>query len=134
MQPVAAAASQARDEGTGAFGFITALVTLYFTAAMMSEFNEALAVYVGPSLAVIIGTMVVLVFQQRRNIAAFEQGGSYTTLERSILQFSPTGERIEVPDKESESRFGFRSMLTVYLIYVMLIGTAEILGVGLVFG
>ena len=78
--------------------------------------------------------MVVLVFQQRRNIASFEQGGSYTTLERSLLEFSPTGERIEVPDKGSESRFGFRSMLTVYLIYVMLIGTAEILGVGLVFG
>ncbi len=57
MQPMATAAVQARDEGSGVFGFVTALVTLYFTAAMMTQFNEALAVYVGPSMAVIIGTI-----------------------------------------------------------------------------
>jgi hypothetical protein len=131
MQPMATAAVQARDEGSGVFGFVTALVTLYFTAAMMTQFNEALAVYVGPSMAVIIGTIMVLMFQSKRNVAAFESGGSYTTFERSVVARAATGERIEVPDSTTESRFGLRSMMMVYLIYVMLIGSAELLGVGL---
>ena len=133
MQPMATAAVQARDEGSGVFGFVTALVTLYFTAAMMSQFNEALAVYVGPSMAVIIGTVLVLVFQSKRNVASFEQGGTYTTLERSVLERTPTGERVEIPDLSNESRFGFRSMMLVYLVYVVLVGSVEILGAGLLF-
>ena len=66
-------------------------------------------------------------------MASFEQGGTYTTLERSVLERSPTGERVEVPDLSTESRFGIRSMMLVYLVYAMLVGSVEILGAGLLF-
>ena len=43
----------------------------------------------------------------------------------------PNGQRVEVPTDEGEGRFNLRSMAFVYLIYVILVGTTEIVGVGL---
>ena len=35
MHPAEAATMKARNEGSGLFGFLTALVTLYYTSVMM---------------------------------------------------------------------------------------------------
>ena len=131
MNPAAAATMKARNEGSGVFGFLTALVTLYYTSVMMENLEVALGSYVGPSMAIILVTIFALVYQQRRSVKEFEQGGNYTTLEQTVTELLPDGNRIEIPNNDGEGRFNFRSMAFVYLIYVILIGATEIVGVGL---
>jgi len=131
MHPVAASTLKARNEGSGLFGFLTALVTLYYTSVMMGNFETALGVYVGPSMAVILVTIFALFYQQRRSVKEFEQGGNYTTLEQTVTMLTPEGQRVEIPTEDGEGRFNVRSMLFVYLIYAVLMGSTEILGLGL---
>lgn len=131
MHPAAAATMKARNEGSGLFGFLTALVTLYYTSVMMQNLEVALGTYVGPSMAIIIVTVVALIYQQRRSVKEFEQGGNYTMLEQTVTKLTENGDRVEVPVEQGESRFNVRSMLFVYLIYAVLVGSTEILGVGL---
>ena len=131
MNPAAAATMKARNEGSGLFGFLTALVTLYYTSVMMENLEVALGDYVGPSMAIILVTIFALFYQQRCSVKEFEQGGNYTTLEQTVTKLMPDGQRVEVPTDEGEGRFNLRSMAFVYLIYVILVGTTEIVGVGL---
>ena len=131
MNPAAAATMKDRNEGSGLFGFLTALVTLYYTSVMMENLEVALGAYVGPSMAIILVTIFALFYQQRRSVKEFEQGGNYTKLEQTVTELLPNGNRVEVPSSEGEGRFNIRSMAFVYLIYVFLIGTTEIIGVGL---
>ena len=131
MNPAAAATMKARNEGSGLFGFLTALVTLYYTSVMMENLEVALGSYVGPSMAIILVTVFALFYQQRRSVKEFEQGGDYTTLEQTVTTLLPDGQRVEIPTDSGEGRFNIRSMAFVYLLYVILVGTTEILGVGL---
>ena len=55
-------------------------------------------------------------------------------LEQTVTTLTDNGERVEVPVEQSESRFNIRSMMFVYLIYAVLVGSTEILGVGLLVG
>ena len=98
---------------------------------MMDNLEVALGAYVGPSMAIILVTIFALFYQQRRSVKEFEQGGNYTKLEQTVTELLPNGNRVEVPSSEGEGRFNIRSMAFVYLIYVFLIGTTEIIGVGL---
>ena len=131
MHPAAAATMKARNEGSGLFGFLTALVTLYYSSVMMENLEVALGAYVGPSMAIILVTIFALFYQQRRSVKEFEQGGNYTMLEQTVTTLTENGERIEVPAEQGEGRFNVRSMMFVYLIYAVLVGSTEILGVGL---
>ena len=86
---------KARNEGSGLFGFLTALVTLYYTSVMMENLEVALGAYVGPSMAIILVTIFALFYQQRRSVKEFEQGGNYTMLEQTVTTLTDSGERVE---------------------------------------
>ena len=122
MHPAAAATMKARNEGSGLFGFLTALVTLYYTSVMMENLEVALGAYVGPSMAIILVTIFALFYQQRRSVKEFEQGGNYTMLEQTVTTLTDNGERVEIPVEQGEGRFNVRSMMFVYLIYAVLVG------------
>ena len=106
-------------------------MTLYYTSVMMENLEVALGAYVGPSMAIILVTIFALFYQQRRSVKEFEQGGNYTMLEQTVTKLTDSGERVEVPVEQGEGRFNVRSMMFVYLIYAVLVGSTEILGVGL---
>ena len=71
--------------GKGAIAALTGILGLYMTAAMWVEFNEALGAYFGPSLGVIIGTTIFLIYQDRKNVREFTAGQNYSTSESTTL-------------------------------------------------
>ena len=55
-----------QHRGKGMIAGLTALLGLWLSAAMWIEFNDALGGFFGPSLGVIIGTIVFLNFYHSR--------------------------------------------------------------------
>lgn len=64
---------------------MTAALGLYFTAAMWNEFNSELGVLLGPSLGVVVGTSIFLIYQSKKNEKEFTQGGNYLTAEGTAV-------------------------------------------------
>jgi hypothetical protein len=64
---------------------MTAALGLYFTAAMWNEFNSELGVLLGPSLGVVVGTSIFLVYQSKKNEREFTEGGNYLTAEGTAV-------------------------------------------------
>ena len=71
--------------GKGLIATLTGILGLYLTAAMWVEFNDALGTLFGPSIGVIIGTLVFLIYQDRKNVKEFTFGQDYTTSESTTL-------------------------------------------------
>ena len=50
------------------------------TAAMWVEFNEALGAFFGPSLGVVVGMLVFLIYQDRKNVRQFSGNKNYSKM------------------------------------------------------
>ena len=67
---------------------LTGALGVYMTAAMWFEFNDALGAYFGPSMGIIIGTIVFMIYQSNKN-----------SLISSTLQISCDYRRMQMPQR-----------------------------------
>lgn len=102
---------------------MTGLLGLYMTAAMWVEFNEALGVFFGPSLGVIVGTLIFLIYQDRKNVKTFSYGKNYSKSERTTLVKDANGRYTQV---ESNIEKGRNPVLFVAMLYFAIILISEI--------
>jgi len=102
---------------------LTGALGLYMTAAMWFEFNEALGFYLGPSLGVIIGTIVFLIYQSNKNVKEFSFGGNYDTSERTAGVEQADG-RVYQTDGYIEP--GRNAVGYIAIIYVIIIILSEL--------
>ena len=109
--------------GKGAIAALTGLLGLYMTAAMWVEFNEALGVFFGPSLGVIVGTLIFLIYQDRKNVKTFSSGKNYSKSERTTLVKGADGRYTQV---ESNIEKGRNPVLFVAMLYFAIILISEI--------
>ena len=109
--------------GKGAIAALTGLLGLYMTAAMWVEFNEALGVFFGPSLGVIVGTLIFLIYQDRKNVKTFSTGKNYSKAERTTLVKGADGRYTQV---ESNIEKGRNPVLFVAMLYFAIILISEI--------
>ena len=104
-------------------GMLTGALGLYMTAAMWFEFNEALGFFLGPSLGVIIGTIVFLLYQSNKNVKEFSLGGNYDTSERTSGVVQADG-RVYQTDSYIEP--GRNPVGYIAIIYVIIIILSEL--------
>ena len=109
--------------GKGAIAALTGLLGLYMTAAMWVEFNEALGVFFGPSLGVIVGTLIFLIYQDRKNVKTFTYGKNYSKSERTTLVKDANGRYTQV---ESNIEKGRNPVLFIAMLYFAIILISEI--------
>ena len=109
--------------GKGAIAALTGLLGLYMTAAMWVEFNEALGVFFGPSLGVIVGTLIFLIYQDRKNVKTFSTGKNYSKSERTTLVKDANGRYTQV---ESNIEKGRNPVLFIAMLYFAIILISEI--------
>ncbi|MCH2649384.1 MAG: hypothetical protein MKZ57_06155 [Candidatus Poseidoniaceae archaeon] len=109
--------------GKGAIAALTGLLGLYMTAAMWVEFNEALGVFFGPSLGVIVGTLIFLIYQDRKNVKTFSYGKNYSKSERTTLVKDANGRYTQV---ESNIEKGRNPVLFIAMLYFAIILISEI--------
>ena len=102
---------------------LTAGLSLYLTAAMWTEFNSALSGLLGPSLGVVIGTLVFLVFQSNKNEKEFTQGGNYITSEATTIIRDENGQLRQV---ESLIEKGRNPAFFIGFIYLMIVIMSEL--------
>ena len=108
--------------GKGAIAALTGLLGLYMTAAMWVEFNEALGVFFGPSLGVIVGTLIFLIYQDRKNVKTFSYGKNYSKSERTTLVKGADGRYSQV---ESNIEDGRNPVLFIAMLYFAIILISE---------
>tara|TARA_B100001250_G_C19791318_1_gene786650 strand:- start:803 stop:1186 length:384 start_codon:yes stop_codon:yes gene_type:complete len=115
--------SSNQKAGKGLIAALTGFFGLYLTAAMWLEFNEALGFYFGPSMGIIIGTIVFLLYQDRKNIREFSAGQAYNTSESTMLVKGPDGRYTHA---ESNIESGRNPVLFIALLYFTIIVISEI--------
>ena len=101
-------------------GMLTGALGLYMTAAMWFEFNEALGFYLGPSLGVIIGTIVFLIYQSNKNIKEFSFGGNYDTSERTASVQQADGRVYQTDGHIEPGRNALGYIAIIYIIIILL--------------
>ena len=104
--------------GKGAIAALTGLLGLYMTAAMWVEFNEALGVFFGPSLGVIVGTLIFLIYQDRKNVKTFSMVKIIVKSERTTLVKDANGRYTQV---ESNIEKGRNPVLFIAMLYFAII-------------
>ena len=109
--------------GRGAIAALTGLLGLYMTAAMWVEFNEALGVFFGPSLGVIVGTLVFLIYQDRKNVKQFSANKNYSKSERTTLVKGADGRYAQV---ESNVEKGRNPVFFIAMLYFAIVLISEI--------
>ena len=109
--------------GKGAIAALTGLLGLYMTAAMWVEFNEPLGVFFCPSLGVIVGTLIFLIYQDRKNVKTFSYGKNYSKSERTTLVKDANGRYTQV---ESNIEKGRNPVLFIAMLYFAIILISEI--------
>ena len=109
--------------GKGAIAALTGLLGLYMTAAMWVEFNEALGVFFGPSLGVIVGTLIFLIYQDRKNVKTFSYCKNYSKSERTTLVKDANGRYTQV---ESNIEKGRNPVLFIAMLYFAIILISEL--------
>ena len=112
-----------QSAGTGAIAALTGLLGLYMTAAMWVEFNEALGAFFGPSLGVIVGTLVFLIYQDRKNVREFTAGQNYSTSESTTLVKGADGRYTHA---EYNIEKGRNPVIFVAIIYFAIVLISEI--------
>lgn len=112
-----------QHRGKGMIAGLTALMGLWLSAAMWIEFNDALGGFFGPSMGVIIGTVVFLLYQTKKNEREFTHGSSYTTSETTSLYRDETGRMQQV---ESDTELGRNPVLLVAALYGAIILLSEL--------
>ncbi len=68
-----------------AIGWMTAVVGTYMTLKMWSEFNDALGTVFGASWAIIISTLVFLIYQSNKNDKMYEANFGKSSPEQSAI-------------------------------------------------
>ena len=112
-----------QHRGKGVIAGLTGLLGIYFSAAMWVEFNDALGGLLGPSLGVVIGTIVFLSYQSKKNEREFTQGSNYTTSETTSIYRDANGRMQEV---ESDTEIGRNPVFFIATLYVAIILISEI--------
>ncbi|MBL6732370.1 MAG: hypothetical protein ISP82_05425 [Candidatus Poseidoniaceae archaeon] len=112
-----------QHRGKGMIAGLTALMGLWLSAAMWIEFNDALGGFFGPSMGVIIGTVVFLLYQTKKNERELTHGSSYTTSETTSLYRDETGRMQQV---ESDTELGRNPVLLVAALYGAIILLSEL--------
>lgn len=112
-----------QHRGKGMIAGLTALMGLWLSAAMWIEFNDALGGFFGPSMGVIIGTVVFLLYQTKKNERELTHGSSYTTSETTSLYRDETGRMQQV---ESDTELGRNPVLFVAALYGAIILLSEL--------
>jgi len=116
--------------GRGAIAGLTGILGLYMTAAMWAEFNDALGFFFGPSLGIIIGTIIFLIYQDRKNVKEFSMNKSYSKSERTELVKGPDGRYSQV---ESNIEKGRNPVMFIAMLYFTIVLISEISWSDLIF-
>lgn len=90
---------------------------------MWVEFNEALGALVGSSIGVIIGMVVFLLYQTKKNEREFTSGGNYTTSESTSVQRDSSG-RMQQIDSNMEK--GRNPVFFLSILYGLIILISEV--------
>ena len=117
-------------KGKGIISFLTAGLGLYFTAAMWTEFNSAIGVFLGPSLGVIVGFIVFLLHQSKKNENEFTKGGNYLTSEATAIIRDNEGRLQQV---ESTIEKGRNPTVFIAGLYIMIVLMSEVSWSDLIF-
>ena len=112
-----------QHRGKGMIAGLTALLGLWLSAAMWIEFNDALGGFFGPSLGVIIGTIVFLLYQTKKNEREFTAGSNYTTSETTTMYRDETGRMQQI---ESDTEIGRNPVIFVAALYGAIILISEL--------
>jgi hypothetical protein len=98
---------------------LTGALGIYMTAAMWFEFNDALGFYFGPSMGIIIGTVVFMIYQSNKNIKEFSFNGNYNTSERTQFIRHDDGEISEADGNMEPGRNAIGWVAIMYLLVVV---------------
>ena len=112
-----------QSKGKGLISVLTGVFGLYLTAAMWTEFNSALGIFLGPSLGIIVGTIVFMLYQSKKNENEFTQGGNYLTSEATAIVRDGEGRLQQV---ESSIEKGRNPTFFIAMIYFMVILMSEV--------
>jgi len=112
-----------QHRGKGIIAGLTGLLGLYFTAAMWVEFNDALGGLLGPSMGVVIGTIVFLIYQSKKNEREFTKDSNYTTSETTSIYRDANGRMQEI---ESDTEIGRNPVFFIAVMYGAIILISEI--------
>ena len=112
-----------QHRGKGMIAGLTALLGLWLSAAMWIEFNDALGGFFGPSLGVIIGTIVFLLYQTKKNEREFTSGSNYTTSETTSMYRDESGRMQQV---EADTEVGRNPVVFVAALYAAIIIISEL--------
>ncbi len=120
-----------QSKGKGLISLLTGLFGLYLTAAMWTEFNSALGIFLGPSLGVVVGTIVFMLYQSKKNENEFTQGGNYLTSEGTAIVRDSEGRLQQV---ESKIEKGRNPTFFIGMVYFLIIIMSEISWSDLILG
>lgn len=120
-----------QSKGKGLISLLTGLFGLYLTAAMWTEFNSALGIFLGPSLGMIVGTIVFMLYQSKKNENEFTQGGNYLTSEGTAIVRDSEGRLQQV---ESKIEKGRNPTFFIGMVYFLIIIMSEISWSDLILG
>jgi hypothetical protein len=120
-----------QSKGKGLISVLTGLFGLYLTAAMWTEFNSALGIFLGPSLGIVVGTIILMAYQIKKNENEFSQGGNYLTSEGTAIVRDSEGRLQQV---ESEIEKGRNPTFFIGMIYFLIVVMSEISWSDLILG
>ncbi|MDG1551484.1 MAG: hypothetical protein P8Q95_07145 [Candidatus Poseidoniaceae archaeon] len=112
-----------QHRGKGVIGTLTGLLSLYLSFAMWEKFNESLGDLVGPALGVVIGTIIYLLYQTKKNEREFTQGSNYTTSETTSMYRDENGRMQQV---DSNTEVGRNPVLFIAIIYGFIVLISEL--------
>ena len=112
-----------QHRGKGVIRTLTGLLSLYLSFAMWEKFNESLGDLVGPALGVVIGTIIYLLYQTKKNEREFTQGSNYTTSETTSMYRDENGRMQQV---DSNTEVGRNPVLFIAIIYGFIVLISEL--------
>ena len=112
-----------QHRGKGVIGTLTGLLSLYLSFAMWEKFNESLGDLVGPALGVVIGTIIYLLYQTKKNEREFTQGSNYTTSETTSMYRDENGRMQQV---DSDTEVGRNPVLFIAILYGFIVLISEL--------
>ena len=90
---------------------------------MWEKFNESLGDLVGPALGVVIGTIIYLLYQTKKNEREFTQGSNYTTSETTSMYRDENGRMQQV---DSDTEVGRNPVLFIAILYGFIVLISEL--------
>jgi len=112
-----------QHRGKGIIGTLTGLLSLYLSFAMWEEFNDSLGSLFGPAIGVVIGTIVFLLYQTKKNEREFTQGSNYTTSETTTMYRDANGRMQQL---ESDTEVGRNPVFFIAILYGFIILISEL--------